>query len=149
MEATFFMAFVAIAGATYFFYVAFFEKDAKTKEKRPSLNRVIKIDPAQEEKEINKYQGQANAYRQELEKLKIDYQAIKKIADGAQEKEAKLEEELAKREEWLKKADEIAKNANEKSIGFQNELHKKEQEASHEFTKNVQLAQELNNVRIE
>ncbi len=138
MEITFFIAFVAIAGAVYFFYVALFEKDAKTTEKRPSLSRVIKIDPVQEEKEIAKYQGQANAMRQELEKLKTDYLALKKIADGAQEKEAQLQEELAKREEWLKKADEIAKNANEKSIGFQNELHKKEQDVSQEFSKNVQ-----------
>lgn len=95
------------------------------------------------EQKILKLEKEIGGLRGELEKAKADYQKMQNVEETLKQKEANFKEELAKREEWLAKNEADLKKIKEQDLGWEKKIQEKERQLQEEFSKNVNLSREL------
>ena len=129
------------------FIYAITEPDSKEKRKKKPSKDIKQTEIVSDGQKIVRLEAQISSLKSEAQKMNSDCIRLRKETESAKQKESDLNEELKKREDWLKKSDEDAKKIKEREIALKKELLSKEQETTKEFSKNVNLSQEVDKLK--
>jgi elongation factor G len=132
-----------VAYAIYgLYYSAKIEAGAKPKRKNVVAVKTPEI--SFYEQKITKLESEINALITELEKVKTDYANVEREFELASLREGQLKEELNRRQDWVVKAEEALNKVKEENLELRGKFISKEKELQGEFTKNVNLNKEIN-----
>lgn len=105
------------------------------------------LEDTSKDQKIQRLQSQVAKLESQISQSKTASPEIKTELMTAKEKEAEFSLELKRREEWVAKAETELAKARTENIDLNKKITVKENELQEEFTKNVNLARQLQEVR--
>lgn len=119
-------------------------KEKPAKKERKGLPKIReKIENDFREERISALQEQVDSLKSKLQEAEANYSRMQNGLEAAKKDGSDFKEELLKREEWVKKSDEALAKARGENSEVKNKFVIKEKELQEEFSKNVTLNRQI------
>ncbi len=143
-----FIFIILIPAVALVFYSLFvvFSSGAGQSPRRQKRKQQLTLDNFSDfrEQKILKLEAQVRALEEELRKEKEFCEKEKLKSQEAAARHEELKQELSRRQDWVASSEEMLRKAKAESLELKSKFLQKEKESQEEFTKNVNLQKEIN-----